>query len=165
MGLIRKVLEHFLKPSKVGISGKVRAITTDKFGNVVADTGWIKNQQTNWAASSVVQWYAGINNTGYNPVKPPNYMELGNGSGTPVKTDDSLFAETPSTYQKCSVISASGNQATLVCQYYGVSSNIGNYTEVGLMDSDGHLFGHLMANISIQLGLSTTVTWVVNCNV
>lgn len=164
MGLINKAFRYNLKNSRMGLMGKLRAITTDEFGNVIADTGWVNNQQTNWATSAVAQWYAGVNNTGYNPVKPPNYMELGKGSGTPAKTDDALFTETPSTYQKCSVTTASGNQATLVCQYYGTSANIGDYTEVGLMDSDGHLFGHLMANISIQLGLSTTVTWVVNCN-
>ena len=148
----------------VGITGKMRAVTHDEFGNIYADTGWVENQQTNWSADAVAQWYAGVNNTGYNPVKPPNYMELGTGSGTPAKTDVSLFTAVPATNQKCSVTSASTNQATLVCQYYGTASNAGTYTEAGLMDSDGHLFGHLMASISIQLGLSTTVTWIVSIN-
>lgn len=143
----------------------MRAVTHDEFGNIYADTGWVENQQTNWSASSVAQWYAGVNNTGYNPIKTPNYMELGTGSGTPAKTDVSLFTATPATNQKCSVASASSNQATLVCQYYGISANVGTYTEVGLMDFDGHLFGHLMSAISIQLSLSTTVTWVVSFTV
>ena len=143
----------------------MRAVTHDEFGNVYADTGWVENQQTDWAASSVAQWYAGVNNTGYNPVSPPSHMQLGTGSGMPNHTDNALFAAAPATNQKCSTTSAGGNQATLVCQYYGTSANAGTYTEVGLIDSSGHLFGHLMASISIQLNLSTTVTWVVTCNV
>lgn len=165
MGLIQKPLKYVLKRSEVGLMGKVRAVTQDKYGNVVADTGWIENQQTDWAASAVAQWYAGVNNTGYNPVKPPNYMELGTGTGTPAHTDTALFTESPATNQQCSVVSASTNQATFVCQYYGTSTNAGTYTEAGLKDSDGHLFGHLMATISIQQGLSTTVTWVVAVSV
>ncbi len=149
----------------VSIHGRVRAVTTDSRGNTLQDTGWLENQDTNWAADAVAQWLTGVNNTGYNPVKPPNYMELGTGSGAPAKTDYALFAAVPATNQKCSITSASGNVATLVCQYYGTAANAGTYTEVGLMDSDGHLFGHLMAGISIQQNLSTTVTWQLTVNV
>ncbi len=149
----------------VNIHGRVRAVTHDEQGKVYSDSGWMENQETNWAASAVAQWLAGINNTGYNPVKFPNYMELGTGTGTPAKTDVSLFAAIPATNQKCSSLSANANVTTFVSQYYGVSANVGTYTEVGLMDSDGHLFGHLMAAISIQLGLSTTVTWQLTVNV
>lgn len=165
MGVIKKLIKFLLPKQHIGLHGRVRAVVHDEHGNIYSDSGWTDNQETNWSASAVAQWLAGINNTGYNPVKFPNYMELGTGSGVPNKLDVSLFAATPATNQKCSVTSASSNVATFVCQYYGVSSNIGTYTEAGLMDSDGHLFGHLMAAISIQLGLSTSVTWQLSVNV
>lgn len=146
----------------LSVKGQVRAVTTDAQGNVVADTGWVFNKVTNYAAQCIAAWLTGSNNTGYNPVKFPNYTELGTGSGTPAATDITLFAAAPATNQKCSVVQPENGFPTVaqfVTQYYGTANNAGNYTEVGLFDSDGHMFAHTMLNVVIQSGLSTTLTW------
>jgi hypothetical protein len=51
-----------------------------------------------------------------------------------------------------------------VCQYYGTANNAGTYTEVGLFDTNGNMWGHLMESITLTSGLSTTITWQKPCS-
>ncbi len=143
-------------------SGRVRWVQTDRTGTVVFDSGWHHNVTTNYAAGAIAQWLTGTNNTGYNPVLPPTKMQLGTGAGTPSPTDTGLFAPVAATLQQVSTagpVSGSPSVAQWVCQYYGTANNAGTYTEIGLFDSNGNMWGHLMESITITEGLSTTCTW------
>lgn len=149
----------------ISIKGRVKATITDSKGNVLKESEWSDNQETIHSAEVVAAWLCGANNTGYQPTLPPGYMELGTGSGTPSSSDTTLFTAVSGTNQKCSVVQpvadSNGNLtiAQYVCQYYGTANNSGTFTEVGLMDSNGKLFGHIMYAVTIEQGLTTTITW------
>ena len=147
--------------------GRVRIVTTAPGGSVVYDSGWRPNVTTVYAAATVAGWMTGRNNTGYNPAPPPNMMELGTGSGTPSDTDTGLFAPVAATLQQVSTMgqeNGSPQTAQWVCQYYGTANNAGTYTEVGLFDTHGNMWGHLMESITLTSGLSTTITWQKPCS-
>ncbi len=151
----------------LSITGQVTVTVTDAQGNVVSQ-GTKRNQVTNYAANAVAQWLCGVNNTGYNPTLPPQYMELGTGSGTPSATDTNLFTPVSATNQHVSsaqVPSGSPNVAQFTAQYFGTANNAGSYTEAGLFDANGNLFAHLMDAITITQGLSTTLAWTITVTV
>lgn len=123
------------------------------------------NTTSVYGASAIAQWLAGINNTGYNPVECPFYMELGTGSGTTTINDTGLFVPVAATLQKCSYSVASSGVVTLVCPYVGTSITAGTYTEAMLRDSNSKLFAHKASTIGVPLsiqvveGQTTTLNW------
>lgn len=142
------------------LSGRVRVQAHDAQGNLVWDGGWLPNKLTNYMANVLAQWLTGVNNTGYNPVLPPLYVEAGTGSGTPAPTDTNLFTPVSATYGRTSIQDTPSNGvAEFVSQYYGDANNSGDYTEVGLFDANGNMFAHTMYSFSIASGQTTTITW------
>lgn len=144
----------------IAISGRVWIIQTDLQGNVIQDYGWTPNQVTNYAAQAIAQWLIGRNNTGYSPVAPPAYTELGTGTGTLSASDTNLFSPVAATNQRCSSFTnPSPNVAQWTSQYVGTANNAGSYTEEGLFDQSGNLWAHLLQALTITQALSTTLVW------
>ena len=142
-------------------SGQVRAEEKDPRGNIISDTGWVSNIETNYLGNSVAAWLAGRNNTGYNPLSPPTMIELGTGTGTPAVTDTALFTPAASTLIQCSLVNVSAASTTqFIAQYFGTTNNAGTYTEAGIFDTAGNLWAHTLISISISNGNTTTVTWL-----
>ena len=149
-----------MQSQTISISGQVRITTVDSQGNTVYDSGWVKNQVTDYAASALAKWLIGQNNTGQNPVLPPQYMELGTGTGTPAPTDTNLFTPVTATSQRCATFTnPSAGIAQWTSQYFGPVNNAGNYTEEGLFDANGNLWAHLVEAVTITQGLATTIVW------
>ncbi len=149
-----------LQAQTISISGQVRITAVDAQGNTVYDSGWVKNQVTNYAASAVAQWLTGKNNSGFSPVLPPAYTELGTGTGTPSPTDTNLFTPVTATNQWCATFTnPSAGVAQWTSQYFGTINNAGSYTEEGLFDANGNLWAHLVEAVTITQGLATTIVW------
>lgn len=133
-------------------------------GRVRIDQGrFTPNTTTNYGAYAISQWLAGVNNTGYQPVLPPFYVELGTGTGTTQVTDTGLFTPVLVTLTTCATaIPAVGPPPTItiVCNFVGTAITAGTYTEAILTDLSGNVFAHTLKAITITTGLTTTLQWV-----
>ena len=159
---------YVLLEDAISITGQVRIETRDAQGNLVYDSGWKSNRCNVNLAVAVAAWLCGINNTGYNPVLSPTQTELGTGTGTPGPNDTDLFAPVEATLVHCTAIApepGSTGVAQFITQYFGTANNQGTYSELGLKDTNGKLFAHIVENVTITSGLTTTVTWNLTCSV
>ena len=83
-------------------------------------------------------------------------LALGTGTGTPSRTDTSLFAEVPATRKAGSVYLPAYNQVQYYVRYLPEEANGYTYTELGVFEntgpdlSGGTLFNHLLISPPIS---------------
>ncbi len=149
--------------STLRIAGRVRIVTRSLDGRVLRDSGFIPNQITNAGAAAIASWLTGVPNRGASgqAIPYPASMELGDGTGTPSATDTDLFSPNVATNIH---VTQSGPVAgsPLVAQWVGVwGPQYGPYngSEIGLLNSQGVLYAHLLATIDLTTTASTAVTW------
>lgn len=105
---------------------------------------------------AVAKWLVGINNTGYNPAKPPNAIALGNGSGTVT------FSEVASTRKTCTARVVYNDYYAQFTTVWRDSDPNGTFTQAALMDDDGNIFAIVeLANVSKAAGQTLTGVWKV----
>lgn len=125
------------------------------------------NTATSFLRSAVAQWLIGTNNTGYNPVSPPNYIALGNGSPTPPNTgpnpaDTALWAEIASSRKICTARQITNGYYAQFTTVWTVNDPRGAFTEAGLLDaaSGGNLWAHVsLSGVSLSDGQTLTGVW------
>ena len=145
------------------IKGRVRIVTHALDGRILRDIGWTPNQICNGGAAAIAQWLTSTPNRGQSTVAVPYpaFMELGDGTGTPAPTDTDLFSPNVATNVHVTQ-SAPMAGSPLIAQWVGVwGPSYGPYsaTEIGLLNSAGTLFAHLLATIDLTASTSTSVAW------
>lgn len=142
----------------VGIRGKVTctlrcAITGDVIEETVYD-----NIQTNFSRNAHAQW---INGTSTQTLPPPSKIQLGNGSGTPAVTDTTLWAPVSGTLYQCDTIQTVQTYYAQYVKTYQASDPAGQFTEVGLLDAAGNMWGHVAINQYKSSQQLLTIQWQV----
>ncbi|WP_156157862.1 hypothetical protein [Gordoniibacillus kamchatkensis] len=126
------------------------------------------NIELNYTLSALSQWISGKNNVGYQPVFPPSRCSLGSGSGTPAKTDTSLFTPIPnSTISMSSATpdSPAVGTTTFIFQYPAgqVTTQV---TEALMSDVNGNGWFHSKFASPFTPSASQTITvqWQITFN-
>lgn len=146
----------------IALTGRVRARTVAPGGAVLRDTGWLGNVTCNGMAGAIASWLANINNRGQNPVAAPQYVMLGTGSGKPAITDTALFAPDAATLVPVTIQRVGTTPTTTEwVAVWGPAFAAVTATEAGLMTAAETLFAHVMVDVSLVPGTTTSLQWVV----
>lgn len=128
-----------LRPSAISVGGLVRAIVTDRSGEVVSDDTFA-NTATNWSFYACASWYSNqaSNSKGaIGGVAPPGYIAVGTGTLalTPSITDTSMFMEQYNTRRAFTFVSVYQGYTAQMTLSYTATDPDGTYTDAGLWDS------------------------------
>jgi len=144
----------------VGLAGRVRARTWDATGHLLRSTGWQRNVTTNGLAAAVAAWLANTPNRGQDPVRTPQYVMLGTGTGTPAVTDTALFAPVAATFVPVTVQRvASTPTVTEWVAVWGPTYGPVTATEVGLFTITETLMAHVLLDMGLTPGTTTSLQW------
>jgi hypothetical protein len=137
--------------------GIVNITVTDADGNIVSEKT-VHNTETNYMRQAVAQWLAGVSN---GIVVPPTVIGAGNGTGTPSPTDTSLWSPIAGTTRTVDSITLTRNYYAQFNINYQITDPTGNYTELGLFDSNGNMWAHVSINEYKDVGQMLSVQWMV----
>ena len=145
----------------ITVQGRVRIVTRDRQRRVLSDSGWSANTVVNGYLAALAAWSAGVpNSTLGTPVATQTI--LGTGTGTPAVTDTSLFTPDVSTLLDCASLTTPASPANTAQWVSVYTQPAGTFTEVGLITTDGVLYAHKLATVTISSGTQTTVTWQIS---
>lgn len=114
-----------------------------------------KNTVTNFARQQIVS----ILTNSVSSIIPPNQMQLGTGSGTPTASDTNLWSPSAGTLKPCTSIQAYLTYyAQFITTWLSTDPVQGNWTEVGLKDSNGNLWAHSAISLGITVGSGDALT-------
>lgn len=142
----------------IGIHGRVTCTLIDAETNEVVSGMVYENIQTNFSRNAFAQWVAGVSTLG---LPPPTKIQLGNGIGTPSVADPALFAPISGTLYTCDSIQTVQTYYAQFIRTYTSTDPSGQYTEVGLFDAAGNLWGHVAINQFKSAQQLLTVQWQV----
>lgn len=132
-------LNRALNKDAVGIGGYVTAWATDERGKV-RDFWQGHNIGTNWARYAIAEWYlgptSGSSNSGIGAIVPPNYIAVGNGTGTASQVDTNMFQYEQTGMRRATTYASlyNGYTAQLTLAYTATDPK-GTFTDYGLWDA------------------------------
>ncbi len=144
------------------VKGSVRLTVrewADGSGRIVEDT-FVNNLQTSHSLNTICAWLVMTPNTGPGYL-PPSQIELGTGTranGVTVN-DVALWAPVAGTLAVCDQINIYNTYYAQYLKMYQVGQLNGSYTELGLFDVNGIMWGHVQANLAVTSTQSLTVQW------
>lgn len=142
----------------IGVHGIVTCTLRDAETNEVISETVYDNIQTNYSRNALAQWITG---TSTQTLIPPTQIQLGNGLGTVSGTDTALFSPIAGTLSACDSIQRVQTYYAQFIKTYNSTDPSGQYTEAGLLDTNGNLWGHVNINQFKSNQQTLTVQWQV----
>lgn len=142
---------------ELGVKGIVTCTLKDLDGNILEKKVY-HNIQTNFSRNALASWITGVSTQS---LPPPTSIQLGNGVGTPSGSDTALFSPFAGTLSLCDTIQTVQTYYAQFVKTYQATDPVGQYTEVGLFDAAGNLWGHVNINQYKSNQQLLTIQWQV----